>query len=407
MPDDISPRPNADSGKAWILTVVSVYGVAAAGWIFLSDQLLGYLTSDHDLLVTFSQYKGWFFVFVTCILLYRLLCHQQEEKLASLERQRRQADKIKDLNLLSAIANASHDVIYAKDLDGRYTFFNPAGCRVVGRSQNELVGKDDRDIFPVEVATCFRQVDQEAIRQRRVITVEDPLVTIEGPRVFLSIKGPLVDADDKVIGSFGISRDITERQETERLIRESETRFRTLFDTMAVGISILEGDATQVVESNRMAKTQNGFVRLVTDQQQNSAEHSPFSPADAIDWIHKATQFGAQHFEWKTTHNSGQVYWEDVLLHKITLNNQVRILAVTVDITPNKATEDELRRQTRELAERNRELERFNSAMIGRELAMIELKTQVNELSRQLGRPVPYPTTPSLHGTAPGTGMSS
>lgn len=404
MPDDTSPRSTAPSGQAWILTVVVIYGITASMWIFMSDQLLGYLIADPGVMVSFSQYKGWFFVFVTGMLLFRLLRHQQQEKLSALERQQQQAAKIKDLSLLSAIANASRDAIYAKDLEGRYVLFNPAGCHVVGQPQSDVIGKDDRDVFPADLATSFMQADQKAIRQRTLVTTEDTLMTPDGPRIFLTIKGPLIDKSDSVIGSFGISRDITERTETERLIQESEMRFRTLFDAMAVGISILEGDASQVVESNKMAKAQHGFVRLVMDQQQGPAQHTPFALADALDWIHKAAHSGPQHFEWKTNHKSGQAFWEDVLLHKIMLGAQERILAVTVDITTNKATEDELRRQTRELGERNRELERFNSAMIGRELAMIELKTQINELSQQLGSPSPFPTTPLLHGTPPGTG---
>jgi hypothetical protein len=49
-----------------------------------------------------------------------------------------------------------------------------------------------------------------------------------------------------------------------------------------------------------------------------------------------------------------------------------------------------LRRQTQELADRNLELERFNRASVGRELDMIALKRQINELSLQLGRDPPH-----------------
>ncbi len=49
------------------------------------------------------------------------------------------------------------------------------------------------------------------------------------------------------------------------------------------------------------------------------------------------------------------------------------------------------RRNERELRQRNAELERFNRASIGREMAMIELKRQINQLSAELGRPEPFP----------------
>ena len=64
-------------------------------------------------------------------------------------------------------------------------------------------------------------------------------------------------------------------------------------------------------------------------------------------------------------------------------------VAAFSDITDRKAAEDALLRQTEELKNRNDELGRFNRAMVGRELDMVELKRQVKELSRELGRPVP------------------
>ncbi|MNC24958.1 hypothetical protein D3C75_730300 [compost metagenome] len=47
-----------------------------------------------------------------------------------------------------------------------------------------------------------------------------------------------------------------------------------------------------------------------------------------------------------------------------------------------------------ELRQQNEELERFNKVMVDRELAMLTLKHQINELSRQLGLPSPYPQAP-------------
>lgn len=66
--------------------------------------------------------------------------------------------------------------------------------------------------------------------------------------------------------------------------------------------------------------------------------------------------------------------------------NMIGIFGISRDITERKAAEAEL-------IQRNDELERFNRTMIGRELDMITLKQQVNELSRQLGQEPPYPLT--------------
>ncbi|MBI5922836.1 MAG: PAS domain S-box protein [Betaproteobacteria bacterium] len=62
-----------------------------------------------------------------------------------------------------------------------------------------------------------------------------------------------------------------------------------------------------------------------------------------------------------------------------------------MNITEKKQAEIALLQQTEEVRQRNEELERFNRASVGRELDMIGLKQQVNELCRQLGRDPPYP----------------
>jgi PAS domain S-box-containing protein len=72
-------------------------------------------------------------------------------------------------------------------------------------------------------------------------------------------------------------------------------------------------------------------------------------------------------------------------------NGSVHGVVVSLrDITELKAAEEAQRMQADELARRNAELERFNRATVGRELDMIALKRQVNDLSRQLGQAPPF-----------------
>jgi hypothetical protein len=63
-----------------------------------------------------------------------------------------------------------------------------------------------------------------------------------------------------------------------------------------------------------------------------------------------------------------------------------------------------LRQQTEELRARNDELELFNSAATGRELRMIELKQEINELCRRLGEPPRHATDPLETDSVPAAG---
>jgi hypothetical protein len=64
------------------------------------------------------------------------------------------------------------------------------------------------------------------------------------------------------------------------------------------------------------------------------------------------------------------------------------------DITERKQAEEALRAK-------NEELLRFNQAAVGRELRMVELKRQLNELYRQMGKPAPYPLDFAVTGAQP------
>jgi PAS domain-containing protein len=68
-----------------------------------------------------------------------------------------------------------------------------------------------------------------------------------------------------------------------------------------------------------------------------------------------------------------------------------RMLGVVMDITERKRIEDEIQRHNEYLRTGNEELARMNRAMVGRELRMVELKKEINELCGQAGMPVRYP----------------
>lgn len=130
-----------------------------------------------------------------------------------LQRERQQA-----LELLGAIADATDDAIFAKDREGRYLLFNRAASLFVGRPAESVLGRDDRAIFPPEQAEMLIEAGRQAMLQEQTLTQEEVLDTAEGKRIFLATKGPLRDTEGRIIGQFGISRDITalKRAEQER-----------------------------------------------------------------------------------------------------------------------------------------------------------------------------------------------
>ncbi len=158
----------------------------------------------------------------------------RQRKQLTLANQVRQAqsERLRALNLLAAISDCSPDAIFVKDLEGRYLLFNREAARVANKDPGDVLGRDDNAIFPPDQAVDIRVHDQEVIALDQNITFEESLNTVDGELTFLTSKGPLRASDGKLIGMFGISRDISRQKRTERALRESEARYRSVVDNV-------------------------------------------------------------------------------------------------------------------------------------------------------------------------------
>jgi PAS domain S-box-containing protein len=214
-------RP-ANRPERAVLRIVLIYALIAALWILFSDTAVEAMFNDPAQLVRASMIKGWLFVAVTSAILYGLVSRMQAKLLAAAEREKAaQSEKMRALQLIETIAESSDDAIFAKDLAGRYILFNRAACNFVGKPASEVIGRDDRAIFPPDQAAMLMEITQQVIRDNRFHANEETLSTPGGDRVFLATKGPLHDAQGRVTGVFGISREITNRKATEAALLAS------------------------------------------------------------------------------------------------------------------------------------------------------------------------------------------
>ena len=125
--------------------------------------------------------------------------------------------------LLRTVIDNLPDSIYAKDLKGRKTLANLADVQNIGvRSEAEVLGKDDFDLFPKEVAERFFADDQTVMHLGQpVINREEYQISMEGQEHWaLTSKVPLRDEKGTIIGLVGVGHDITERKQAEEMLRQ-------------------------------------------------------------------------------------------------------------------------------------------------------------------------------------------
>jgi PAS domain S-box-containing protein len=114
--------------------------------------------------------------------------------------------------ILQAIVEGTTDAVFVKDLAGRYLMINPAGARFLGRSVEDVLGRDDTELFSTDTAAAIIQGDRRVLASGRTLTYEDRGTSAGVTRTYLSTKGVVRDAAGQTLGLFGISRDITQRK---------------------------------------------------------------------------------------------------------------------------------------------------------------------------------------------------
>ena len=139
----------------------------------------------------------------------------------------------RERELLRLMEANTSDRIYFKDLESRFIRVNETMAKLHGcENPADIIGKTDFDVFGKEHA------GEAFVDEQRIIQTGIPMIGYEEKELWSngkitwvsSSKACLRDSEGHIIGTFGISRDITKQKEIELALRENEERMRTLFD---------------------------------------------------------------------------------------------------------------------------------------------------------------------------------
>ena len=148
------------------------------------------------------------------------------------ERKNAEDDAKLQYGLLRSVLDATPDLIFYKDyrsMDGAYLGSNQAFASFVGKSREEIIGKNDLELFDLETGKFFRSKDREMLNANETRINEEWVTYPDGRMILLStLKTPFYDGDDNVLGVLGVSRDITEQKKAENALRQQERSLRYL-----------------------------------------------------------------------------------------------------------------------------------------------------------------------------------
>jgi diguanylate cyclase (GGDEF)-like protein/PAS domain S-box-containing protein len=129
------------------------------------------------------------------------------------------------------------DVIWLKDMAGRYLACNAPGARLLGKPEQDVVGKTDFDLFERATAEEFRANDQRALEARGPVTNEERVVFRDSgeTHLFDTIRTGVVKPDGKVLGILGVARDVTLRRLHEQRLREQDQLLKEMSELAKIG----------------------------------------------------------------------------------------------------------------------------------------------------------------------------
>jgi len=150
-------------------------------------------------------------------------------------------DNLNFEKMLPAIIDGMDAIMAVKDFAGRFIVVNKSFAEFVKAPPEALIGNTDFEFLPKEMAEKYRRDDVRVLKTLTPLTVEETLEDNEGEiRYLLTHKKPIRFENDGEYYLLLFAMDITRQKEAERAVRETDKRYRMLFDTMVSGFVLCD-----------------------------------------------------------------------------------------------------------------------------------------------------------------------
>jgi PAS domain S-box-containing protein len=290
------------------------------------------------------------------------------------------------------------DAVYWIARSGKIEYANAAACDMLGRTKTDLIGRNIHDDVDICISAADWPLHWEQLKQSGSLVFESRHLTHDGSIIPVETRANSILREGEEYSCVFV-RDISERKRTEESMRASEAQHRNLLHNLNAGVVVHSPDTTILLNNRRALE----ILGLSPGQMSGKVAMDP---------------------TWRFVHEDGQTMpLEDYPVMRVRSsleplrdyvvginrplggiawalinafpefdesNGLQQIIVTFVDITARKVAETRLAEQLVEIRARHDELDRFNRAMVNRELRMLELKQEINSLLTRLGESPRY-----------------
>jgi PAS domain S-box-containing protein len=255
---------------------------------------------------------------------------------------------------MKVILDSIPDIAWLKDKKQRFVAVNEALCQALGMKSEELIGGTDFDVSPKDLAQRYVDGDKEVIRTGKRRRIEEQWGRKGEERIWIeTIKSPIYNKRGEIIGTSGIARDITRRKLAEEAVKESEERYRTLFEEASEGIMAVEAKTKRFLYANPTICMMLGYSEAELKQMSVFDIH----PKNELRYV--LDEFETQRKGKKSLarnipclRKDGTILYADINAACVEIYGEECLVGFFANVTERKRAEEQLEKARDELEER-------------------------------------------------------
>jgi PAS domain S-box-containing protein len=238
----------------------------------------------------------------------------------------------------------SGEIIFLTDREGRIVYVNPAFEQAYGYSRDEALGRTPRLLKSgLHDADVYEQL-WSSLLSRKVISGELINRTKDGR--LLNIEGsanPVLDDDGRIIGFLAVQRDITEWKKTERALRASEERLRTVLDKSPDGVGVVSHEGV-ILYANPAISAMLGYTNEELVGRRVSEIQHPEDRHRAASRIRELFMGGSERpAQYRLVRKDGSAVTAEITSRTIEYEGERALLSTMRDLTERMQLEEQLR----------------------------------------------------------------
>jgi len=290
-----------------------------------------------------------------------------------------------------SLVESTEDSIYLVDGECRYLFVNEKHLSRFGLSLDKVTGRTYSEFHSEGETKDFADKVNGVFKTGKPLSYEYRSERDGG--YYIRTLNPVKEPDGKTTSVTVVSKDITERKQTEEAVRQSGERYRATFEQAADSVVLIDGETGALAEFNERAHENLGY----TCEEFRKLKIPDFevieSAEEVAKHIQEITKEGTDNFETKHRTKGGEIRDIQVSSRAISIRGRDFVQSIWRDITKRKLAEEELKssqEQLRNLADHLQSVREQERTSMAREIhdelgqALTALKMDISWLGKRL-----------------------